>query len=396
MMKSLPPLGPSRTVFLLLSLLLLLPVAAGTLRQVSAQSEDSGDDSLYKHLSVFTEVLSLIQRSYVDETSLAKLFAGALDGTTDALDSLATYVPAPNVEAYEMAVAIGSGHSGLTIAREAGISFVVAVDSGSPGEKAGVESGDVLAEIGDRSTREMALWESQMLLANESGNLRVELLRRGQSKEVELTLGPFVRTMPSVAVEEGTPVLRIAAFSDSAVANVEALIGEEPIAESPQLVIDVRGVAGGSIEAAYSMAGLFFKGDLGELRGRSETLAKYSSDKDPRWTGRLAVLSDGGCQGPSEVFLAAIKEAPGIEIVGSRTFGHAARRSSLQMSTGATLFFADAFYAGPDGEVIDQGLEPEVSVQANRQTLGGRDSGPDDPVLRRALELMREEERQAA
>ena len=395
-MKTPNSLGPGRTVFLLLSILLLLPIAAGTMRRVSAQPAESGDDSLYKHLSVFTEVLSLIQRSYVDDTSLDRLFAGALDGTTDALDPLATYVPASSVELFRQALEVGVRHSGLTVARDSGISYVVAVESGSPGAKAGVKAGDVLAKISGSSTREMPLWRLQTWLAEDSGSVQIELLRRGKSLEVELSLGPYERIAPSVRLEEGVPVLRIASFENETVAGVEGLLEGVEVSGSPRLVVDVRGVAGGSHEAAIRVAGLFATGVLGELRGREETIATFDSDAEPRWQGRLAVLADGGCQGPCEVFLAAAKEVSGADFVGHRTFGHAGRRASRDLSTGATLFFTDAFYSLPGGEVINQGLEPEIRVEANRQVLGGGESTGGDPFLERALELLMEDERQAA
>ena len=49
----------SRTVFLLLSLLILVPVVTGTLM---ARSDSEGDDSLFKYLSVFQDVLRLAGR----------------------------------------------------------------------------------------------------------------------------------------------------------------------------------------------------------------------------------------------------------------------------------------------------------------------------------------------
>jgi carboxyl-terminal processing protease len=284
----------------------------------------------------------------------------------------------------------------LTVAREIGISFTVAVEPGSPGEQAGVQPGDVIAEVNGRSTREMALWELQTLLAAGSTSLEMKLLRQGKSVDVELSLGPFTREIPSVVVEEGIPVLRIAAFTGATSGQVAALLSAPNIADSDRLVLDVRGVAGGTVEAAFDVAGFFMQGPLGELRDRSGSIASYTGEAQPQWSGRMAILVDRGCQGPCEVLTAALKDAPGIEIVGAPTFGLAGRFASREMSTGATLFFTDAFYAGPDGEPIDSSLEPEVGVQASRQTLGGVENLPADPVLQRALDLLREEERQAA
>ena len=130
----------SRLSFLLLSVALLIPIITGSLSRAATDEPGSGD-SLSKNLSVFSEVLSLIRRAYVEETSIEDLLAGALDGSSDALDQLATYVPATGVERYREVRQIGRQYSGLTVAKDRGIAYVVAVDPASPGAEAGVRLG---------------------------------------------------------------------------------------------------------------------------------------------------------------------------------------------------------------------------------------------------------------
>ena len=135
----------SRILFFLLSLTLVVPLVSTGVRR--ALAEGSGEDSLYKQLSVFSEVLHLIRRAYVDEVSPEMLLAAALDGAADALDPLSTYVPADALPAYAAARRVGSGHSGLTVIKERGIAVIVAVADGSPAHEAGIEGRDVLVEI---------------------------------------------------------------------------------------------------------------------------------------------------------------------------------------------------------------------------------------------------------
>ncbi|HUO86345.1 MAG TPA: hypothetical protein VM617_03060, partial [Thermoanaerobaculia bacterium] len=59
----------SRSLFLLLSFAVVLTLAGGRWFVVAAQ-QAQGEDSLYKYLSTFTEVLSLVSRAYVDETDV--------------------------------------------------------------------------------------------------------------------------------------------------------------------------------------------------------------------------------------------------------------------------------------------------------------------------------------
>ncbi|MDH3254903.1 MAG: S41 family peptidase, partial [Acidobacteriota bacterium] len=179
---------------------------------------------------------------------------------------------------------------------------------------------------------------------------------------------------------------------------VEELLKLPETAASARLVVDLRGIAGGEGSVAYDLAALFAVGDLGELRSRGETLSTFSSATTPKWSGRLAVLTDAGSQGPSEILAAILRQSADAELVGSRTFGHAGRLASRALSSGATLFYSDAFFTGPDGVAIDRGLEPGVVVQATRQSLGGGGGSSVDVPLQRALDLLLQDvaERDAA
>ena len=161
-------MNKSRLAFFLSSLVVLLPVITVSLSNAATQQRDD-DDSLSKHLSVFSEVLSLVKRAYVEETSVEELLAGALDGSTDALDPMATYVPAEAVETYREVRQIERRHSGLVVAKERGIAFVLSVDLDSPAATAELEHGDIIAQVNGVSTRRMPLWQFQTLLAGEPG-----------------------------------------------------------------------------------------------------------------------------------------------------------------------------------------------------------------------------------
>ena len=122
----------SRVIFFIVSLALTFPMLAGTLLRAAGREQSPEDDSLYKYLSVFTEVLGLVRQSYVDAPEMDALMAGALDGTTDALDPFSIYVPASEVGRYQEARDTAWRNSGLTMLKEHGIAYVVAVEKESP------------------------------------------------------------------------------------------------------------------------------------------------------------------------------------------------------------------------------------------------------------------------
>ena len=375
----------SRLVFFLCSAALVLSVLSGSLLGAVTDGETE-DDSLYKHLSVFTEVLSLIRQAYVDAPDMEALMAGALDGTTDALDPFSMYVPAPEVQAYEEARGIGTRHSGLTLLKERGVAYVVAVDPGSPADEAGIEAGDLVTEIAGRNTRVMPLWEVKAAVAAEPGTeVDLDILRVGDAISKSLTLGPFDTPLPSLDTVDGTPVLRIPAFLPETELRVGSLLEQVADDGHDRLVVDVRGVAGGEPEAAYAVAELFTAGRLGSLLSKGEALARYEGEEDSvAWSGTVVVLVSRGTLGPAEILASVLRQRMSAELVGERTFGWAGRQDSAELASGGRLYFTEAFYAGPDGEPIAESLRPDTTV--DRRAFADRDRPLAELILERGVE----------
>ncbi len=381
----------SRLWLVLATILVLLPVAAGTLRHAVAEP-----DSFYREVTVFSDVLSLIRSRYVDETDTDSLFTGAFDGTVDALDPLATFVPADRIDEYNAFLGVGRSRSGVFVARERGILYVVAVAPESPGAELGLETGDILAEIDGRSTRLLGLWQVQTLLAGEPGTvLAIEWLRQGQQHEGELVLAGEPGSATEAFEQDGVQIVRISWFDQGTVESLAELLSSE--AAGGSLILDLRGAAGGSdaeIAASLRAADLFVDGSLARLAKRGEAIEAFPSERPAVWSGEVLVLTNRGTQGAAELFAAILGERLGARRVGGATFGHAGRRTGRTLANGAMLFLTDAFYEAREGQPLNERLEPDVEVRASAGRTGAGETQPekdDDPVLERALELLAEE-----
>lgn len=377
------PTSLSRLTFLVLSMTLVVPLITSSLTTARAQKDD--EDSLYKYLTVFTEVLRLVRSTYVTETDIRSLMAGALDGATDALDPFSTYVPEDEVETYRRVRQVGRTHSGLLVLKERGVAFVVAVDEGSPADEAGVEAGDILSEIQGLSSRAMPLWQIRGFLADEAGTqLELELLRRGNVVDVEFALGPYDLPRPSAQTVDGVTVVRLPSFSAGAAGDLDKILTG---LTAERVLIDLRGVAGGEAEDAYEIAKRFTTGKLGSLVESGAVIKSYSSDGTPTIGQReIAVLVNRGSQGAAEI-LASILKQSGAQVFGERTFGHAGLSGWTRLTSGAYLEMTEGFFTGPDGEPLKEGIEPDKEV---RVTSFGEEESKTDEVLEKTLELFLE------
>lgn len=382
-------MSKSRLGFLVVSLACLLPFLAGAL----SRGEEAGEDSLYKMLSVFGEVLSLVQRVYVEEVHAEGLLAGALDGAADALDPLATFVPPTAIEPYAAVRALGAGRSGVLLAKDRGVAFVAAVAEDGPGAAIGLEAGDVIARVDGTLTRGMPLWRVQQLFAGEPGSrLALEVLSEGQSEEVALELADYRLPLPHLEERPEPAVLHLTRFDEVALAEARRLLERLAGEGKDRLLLDLRGVVGGPASGGYAAAGLFVAGSLGELKGREGTLETFAGQAEPTWRGRVVALVDRSTQGAAEVVAAALHGAAAVPLVGEPTFGHAGRERLVELPSGGGLLLTDAFFTGPDGKPLSERLAPDVFVREASRRFGEEDVPLAELILRRGIEQLTADE----
>lgn len=377
----------SRAIFFILSAVLVFPLLAGTLLLAADRQEAQQDDSFYKYLSIFSEVLGLIRQAHVDEPNMPALMAGAMDGTTDALDPFSLYIPAGQVAGYIEARNVGRRHSGMTLLKESGVAYVVTVEKGSPAGLAGVQPGDLISKVDGRTTRVMPLWEIQEIMAGKPGTkVDLDLLRLGESVKASFELKPFDPPAPSLeSVDRGVAMLRIPNFDGETAQQVRQLLGQASSKTNGRLLVDLRGVSSGESKEAYATAGLFAGGDLGALVRRGQEVEAFSGNPTPTWKGKLVVLVDRGTLGPGEVFATVLRQKAGAELVGERTFGYAGRQEMAELSNGGRLLVTDAFYAGPDRKPLNESLRPDLVVNERSRTFDEREVPMTELILRRGI-----------
>ncbi len=152
-----------------------------------------------------------------------------------------------------------------------------------------------------------------------------------------------------------------------------------------KLLVDLRGVSSGEAESAYATARLFTTGDMGALKRRAEELQVFKSDDKPAWKGKMVIVVDRGTLGAAEVFATVLRQKQKTELVGERTFGHAGRQGSADLSSGGRLLFTEAFYTGPDKKPLNEALKPDLLVDERSRTYLEKDTPMSELILRRGI-----------
>jgi len=382
----------------------------------------ANDGNAYKSLVVYGEVLQKIQNDYVDEPNMHLVTAGSLHGLLESLDSESSYLTPREYTEYQQKIANSSGgETGLNLSKRFGYIIVTSVLPDSPAEKAGLHSGDILESVAGFTTREMSAGQAKNLLAGQPGTgVKVGVIRRGKTDPEEVDV---VRQKLPVAklvvqrVDNETLAIRFPTLDAGRKEELRSKLTEAEKQGVTRVILDVRDCGRGATAEAIEIARLFVpSGTLTRLHGQTITEQTFSADPAKvMWKGPVSILIDGTTSGAAEVFAAAIANTKRGDLVGERTFGLASEQKLIPLEDGAAIILTVGNFINADGKsILEEGVIPNQVVRtvAVAETddgedvdTGGAQKEPppsprplsaDDPVLQKALQLLKTPAKKAA
>ena len=381
------------------------------------------DDKAYKSLTVYSEVLQKIQQDYVDEPNLHLVTTGSLHGLLESLDPQSSYLTPREYAEYKQKIAASAtGDAGLTLSKRFGYIMVISVLPDSPGQKAGIHSGDIFESIAGFTTRDMSVGQAMNFLRGQPGQgVKVGVIRRGKADPDEVDLVREKLGTPKLVSQKVEPdiiALRVPSLEAGRADEIRARLQEAEKQGIHKVILDVRECGRGPVSEAIAVARLFVpSGTLTTLRGQTVSPQVFSADASKVvWKQPVSVLIDATTSGAAEVLASAIVATHRGDVVGERTFGLASEQKLITLDDGAALFLTVANYYNADGKsILDEGVLPSEVVRATAEddSDGADDDGsssaeapkeptaprplsPEDPIFRKALELLKAPQKKAA
>jgi carboxyl-terminal processing protease len=389
------------------STLLALLLMIGSVLGQGASSDDT-----YKHIGVFTDVVSRIKTEYVEEPDMKSVTLGALNGMLEAIDPFASYLNADQYKDYLKNKDAKRADVGLILSKKFGYVGVVGVVPGSPAAKAGFSTGDMIESIKEVATRDMPLAYADLLLRGDPGSvveLSVVRVQKPEPTAVKLTRANL--TLPAVesaTLQGQVAYIKPGALTSAKVKETAAEIQKVQKDGAQKLIIDLRNTAVGEPEDGIAFANLFLnKGRITYLQGQRFPRQNFDADASKSITNLpVVVLTNRGTAGGSEVAAAALMDNKRAELVGEPTYGDASLRRAITMEDGSAIILSVAKYYTPDGKSIqDNRVTPKNQVlqaeappefddngeplpEAKEQQPQQQKKLEEDPAVKKALDLL--------
>jgi carboxyl-terminal processing protease len=360
----------------------------------------------------FWDTWDSITKSYVGEVDRQELVQGAIDGMIGALDDPYSSYMSPE-ELQRARESIGGEFSGVgaevtTRPTDAGTTtcstigptcrmVVVAPIDGSPAERAGIRSGDVVTAVDGRSVDGETLDEAIGRIRGPKGTTVVLTLVRDAGTPFDVSIVRDTIVQRQVEVREladgAVTYLRVASFSDNAARQLETALRAAREKGVTRFVVDLRDNPGGFVTAARAIASQFIsEGPIFWEEAADGTQVATNAESGGAATSsdvRVAVLVNGGSASASEIVAGALQDTKRATLVGETTFGKGTIQQWIDLTAESGGFrLTIAKWLTPDKRWIHgTGLTPDVAVPADGAASG--EPGPTgDPYIDAALDVL--------
>jgi len=360
------------TLGLVSTLITTMLIGAGKKAEDEKTSKGESQKSKLEAYIKFTRILNAIDQQYVDELNTTDLVDRALKGLLGNLDAHSSFMDKKSFKELNVQTSGEFGGLGISVGMRDGILTVIAPLSGTPADKAGVKSGDIILKIDKRATIGMTIDEAVSIMRGKpKTDIVLTIVRKGEAKPLVIKITRDIIKIESVYAKKiGDDILyiHVTSFDKKVAKDVKAALQKD--SNRTGIILDLRNNPGGLLDQAVRLTDLFVgKGVIVSQKGRdaSENIEFKAHDEATDNKSPMVVLVNGGSASASEIVSGALQDFKRAIIVGKKTFGKGSVQVVLPVGGGEALRLTVARYYLPSGRTIQaKGVTPDIIIDSGK------------------------------
>ncbi|MDL1872083.1 S41 family peptidase [Deltaproteobacteria bacterium PRO3] len=332
-------------------------------------------EKIYKALDLFSKVLYIVEKDYVETVDGQNLVYGAIKGMLGTLDPYTVFLT-PDVYKELKVDTLGRfGGVGIEITLQNGVLTIVTPIEDTPAARAGIRAGDKIVKINGTLTKGMNLADAvRRMRGGKNSKLTLTLYREGVAKPFDVTLVREeikIKSVKSEMLDKGVGFVRVASFQENTYEELKRALEQLSQQGMKSLILDLRNNPGGLLEQAIDMSDLFLKsGTIVSTRGRKGPIEVRSAKGDAVYPDLpFVVLINKGSASASEIVAGALQDNKRAKLLGTQSFGKGSVQTVIDLGEDTGVKLTVARYYTPSGKSIDGvGVTPDFIVEGEVPT----------------------------
>jgi len=322
----------------------------------------------------FSDIFARIKTDYVESVEDKTLLENAIRGMLTGLDPHSTYLSPDEYKELKIGTTGKFGGLGIQVGMEDGFVKVISPIDDTPAFRAGLESGDLIIRLNDKSVKGMTLNDAVKIMRGDPGtDIKLTVIRVGADKPLPFTVTRDIISVKSVKsriLEPDYGYIRISNFQSKTARDLVSEVSnlkKKNKNELKGLVLDLRNNPGGVLSAAADVSDAFIDdGKLVFTRGRIENSEfEFNAKPGDIMNGLpLVVLINGGSASASEIVAGALQDHNRAVVMGSKSFGKGSVQTIQELRSGGAVKITTARYFTPNGRSIQgEGITPDIVLE---------------------------------
>lgn len=345
------------------------------------------------------EIKSIIDNNYLREVDDQKLLDGQLKGMVASLeDPYSVYMTEEEfTRSMEDISGVYSGIGVIVTPGEDNLITVVSPIEDTPGERAGIKTGDKIVMVngveyfGDTMDEAVKVMKGKPNTDVKLTIVRADKEGKNETLELSITREEIrLETVKSDVIENNIGYIKITSFDEITYEDFKAQLNQLVTSKAEGLIIDLRNNPGGLLNICADIADeLLGKGTIVYTETKAGEREYLNSDKG-MVNLPMVVLVNEGSASASEIMAGAIKDHNRGEIIGTTTFGKGVVQRIKPLKDGSGLKLTVSEYFTPNGiNIHGIGIEPDIVVELNENVERiGPDNLSEDNQLQKAIEVL--------
>ena len=323
------------------------------------QKKFDGDYNRWRKLNL---ILQEVQNNYVDTIDMKAMTDAAVEAALSTLDPHSIYLPPVQLTESETELSGNFEGIGIQFNVPNDTAIVLSVIPGGPSEKAGLNQGDRIISVDDRTIAGTKTPQDSMvrLMKGPSGTkVKITVNRDGTRIPFEITRDkiPVNSIDAAFMIDETTGYIKLSKFTRTTFKEFRQASDKLMAEGMKRLVFDLRNNTGGYFDQALQLCNEFLPqgAEIVYMEGLHRPRQNFTSDGRGHLVDvPVSVLIDEGSASSSEIFAGAIQDNDRGVIVGRRSFGKGLVQEPVNFTDGSGIRLTVARFYTPSGRCIQK------------------------------------------